>query len=110
MKKNKPVSTDNILTPQDSEQALSIIKSCLTSNACSRFRFTKETVDGEMRYEVGFAACVSKKDYKRLKEFAESVDVRKAINDHIEEVLKNLSEAFEADQCIIIKHDEEANE
>lgn len=70
-----------ILDPQESEQALTMIKSYLKPRELNHLTIGKEKIEGETCCAVTFGMFLNEKEYKRLKKFAKSVDVFKAAED-----------------------------
>lgn len=108
----------SILRAEESEQVLNMLKDYLNPEGLNRVFFSKEELeDGDMCREVSFRMCVSKKAFKQLKKFTESVDIVKAVeddfceetlDDRVDEALKKCLEESGAVQCVVIKHDGEA--
>lgn len=106
-----------ILDTQESEQALTMIKSYLKPRELNHLTIGKKKIEGETCCAVTFGMFLNEKEYNRLKKFAKSVDVFKAaeddfceetLDDRVVEALKKRLEESGAVQCVVIKHDGEA--
>lgn len=70
MKKNR-----YILDAQESEQALTMIKSYLKPRELNHLTVGKEKIEGETCCAVTFSMFLYEKEYKQLKKFAKSANI-----------------------------------
>lgn len=71
-----------ILDTQESEQALTMLKSYLKPRELNHLTIGKEKTEGETCYAVTFGMFLHEKEYKQLKAYAQAADAFK--NDELE--------------------------